>query len=151
MTMFSPTSLSHISLTIEDYGCSSQVESSSVLRRSLIEIEVQKIADDDTLNESAKIDLIAEKRRWFRGDDMSIVDNYLIGKVSAEQTAAKLAETIDEAYSTADHSRQYYECEEAAKHQRTFHTPEEALKLWGPPQEFPEPSEELKSLPSTEG
>lgn len=111
---------------------------------------VEKIVANDALDEPAKIDAIAEVRHWFHGDT-TIVDAYLAGELSIEATVAKLADPIDEAYTTANHKRQYYESEMTARHQRQFWSAEEALVNWGPEEDVTEPSPETKELPTTEG
>ncbi|TGJ85332.1 hypothetical protein E0Z10_g3466 [Xylaria hypoxylon] len=120
-------------------------------RRRLKETEAaERIDQDDKLEEPFKIDAMAKLRHWFSGNT-SILDAYITGDVDASTTAAKLAEPIEEAYSTADHGAALYNEEMTARNQRTHWSPEEALENWGPEQDFPKPSLQIASLPSTEG
>jgi hypothetical protein len=92
---------------------------------------VSRIAQDDKLDEPAKIDAIAKTRHWFSGS-MGAIDVYLAGNADAAATAAKLAGPIDESYSTADHGRALYNEEMTARNQRRHWGPEEALKMVSP-------------------
>ncbi|KAI0132098.1 hypothetical protein BJ170DRAFT_612395 [Xylariales sp. AK1849] len=124
---------------------------SAMQRRIIKETEAAEWIDqDDKLDEPSKIDAMAKSRRWFSANT-AILDAYLAGDVDASSTAAKLAEPIEEAYSTADHGAALYNEEMAARNQRTHWSLEEALKNWGPEQDIPKPNLEIASLPSTEG
>jgi hypothetical protein len=112
------------------------------------QLKVNKIVEDDNLDEPAKIDAIAAVRGWFWADTAA-VDAYLAGTVSASATAARMAEPIDTAYASANHGRQYYHSEMEARTQRGYCTSEEALIGWGPEQDFPEPDRDTDDLPST--
>jgi hypothetical protein len=109
----------------------------------------QVAADDDTLSLGAKIDQLAKIRGWFSADT-PIINRYLEGKLTVAGTVDLIAKPIDEAYSTADFGRQYFEQERCAKGQRQFHSPEKALELWGPEENYPEPQEEWDPSKSTE-
>ncbi|CAJ2511335.1 Uu.00g069600.m01.CDS01 [Anthostomella pinea] len=131
-----------------------EVGSDGLTRRQRLakeeEEKVDLIVKDDQLDELAKIDAIADVRHNFKADTTAI-DAYLAGHASVEATVAKLADPIDEAYSTANHGRQLHAAERSARNQRKYHDPEKALQMWGPEEDFPEPSEEIRNLPSTEG
>ncbi|KAI1506744.1 hypothetical protein F5X99DRAFT_404101 [Biscogniauxia marginata] len=111
---------------------------------------VDRVAADDTLDEAAKIEAIAKIRGWFLGDTAA-VDAFLAGEADAAATVERLAAPIDEAYSTADHGVALYREEQVARTQRKYHSPVTALEMWGPEQDFPPPTPETESLPSTEG
>ncbi|KAK6085166.1 hypothetical protein SCUP515_00984 [Seiridium cupressi] len=117
------------------------------------ELERAKAADsidqNDALDEPSKIDAMAKSRGWFSADT-ALLDAYLAGDVDAPATVSKLAEPIEEAYSSADHGAALYNEEMVARNQRTFWSPEEALERWGPEQDFPKPNEETANLPSAE-
>lgn len=91
---------------------------------------IEKIMQDDTLDEPAKIDLIAEERGWFHSDT-TIIDAFMAGELDAAAAAEKLAEPIDETYSTADHNRALYTEERVARTQRIYHSREKALEMVG--------------------
>ncbi|KAI1661187.1 hypothetical protein F4813DRAFT_346713 [Daldinia decipiens] len=108
--------------------------------RALEEAEkVEAIVQDDTLDEPAKIDAIAEVRNWFSGSTETI-DAFLAGDIDTETAVTKLAVPIEKAYSTADYGRAYYHAEMTARSQRPVYSPEKALELWGPEEDWPEPS-----------
>ncbi|RGP76297.1 hypothetical protein FLONG3_5342, partial [Fusarium longipes] len=109
----------------------------------------EAIADNDTLNFEAKIDRLARFRGWFSAET-PILDQYLQDELSLAETVDILGKPIDDAYSTADFGRQYFEQERCAKAQRQFHSPEKALELWGPEEDYPEPQEEWDPSKSTE-
>ncbi|KAI1104870.1 hypothetical protein F4804DRAFT_331852 [Jackrogersella minutella] len=115
-----------------------------------IEDGVEDTTADETLSEPAKIDKIAALRGWFRGDTKDI-DAFLAGEVDVQATAEKLARPIDASYSTGDYGRRVYAEEMTARDQRTYHSAEEALEMWGPEQDIRPPSPSTSSLPSTEG
>ncbi|CEI70804.1 hypothetical protein FVEN_g716 [Fusarium venenatum] len=125
------------------------------LAQSRNEMELQKhenakaVADNDDLDFGAKIDQLAKIRGWFSGSTTTL-DQYLVGTLTLAQTVDNIGKPIDEAYSTADFGRQYFEQESCARTQRGFYTPEKALELWGPEEEYPEPQGELDPAKSTE-
>ncbi|OTA67883.1 hypothetical protein K449DRAFT_419598 [Hypoxylon sp. EC38] len=110
--------------------------------------EIDRIIQDNTLDESAKIDAIAETRYWFRGDT-TVIDAFLADEIDAATAAETLAKPIDAAYSSADYGRALYSAELTARAQRVFHSPEKALELWGPEEDIPEPGPE-NDLPKCE-
>lgn len=109
----------------------------------------QAIADDVTLTLEAKIDRLAQTRGWFSGETPTL-DRYMEGKVTLTETVDIIARPIEEAYSTADFGRQYFEQERCARNQRQFHSPEKALEMWGPEENYPEPQVEWDPSKSTE-
>jgi hypothetical protein len=118
--------------------------------RELHEHETAKaIADKDELDFRTKIDQLAKFRRWFSGDT-PILNQFLEGTLTVAETVDIIAKPIDEAYSTADFGHQYLEQERCARTQRGFHSPEKALELWGPEEDYSEPEEELDPSKSTE-
>ncbi|KAJ8129618.1 hypothetical protein O1611_g4011 [Lasiodiplodia mahajangana] len=62
---------------------------------------------------------------------MEIVNAYVVADIDASMTAAKLAQPIEKAYSTADHGVALYNEEMVARNQRIYWTPEEALEKVG--------------------
>ncbi|KAI1645591.1 uncharacterized protein F4817DRAFT_170436 [Daldinia loculata] len=117
-----------------------------------VEEKVEAIVQDDTLDEPAKIDAIAELRNWFSGSTETI-DAFLAGDIDTETAVTKLAAPIEKAFSTADYGRAYYYAEMTARNQRSFGNPEKALELWGPEEDWPEPSLPANEtdIDSTEG
>lgn len=101
----------------------------------------ETVADDDALNLAAKIDRLAEIRNWFCAET-TVVDQYMAGDLSRAETVDILATPIDEAYSTANAGTAYFRQERTARLQRKYHSPEKALELWGPEQDWPEPENE---------
>ncbi|KAI0833035.1 hypothetical protein F5Y06DRAFT_280650 [Hypoxylon sp. FL0890] len=114
------------------------------------EEDIERIVQDDTLDEPAKIDAIAKRRNWFIGDT-SVIDAFLAGDIDAATAADTLAKPIDASYSSADYGKALYEAERVARTQRGYHSAEKALKMWGPEEDIPKPSPETSSLPTTEG
>ncbi|KAI1015506.1 hypothetical protein LB504_011060 [Fusarium proliferatum] len=94
------------------------------------------VAEDDTLDFGAKIDRLAEIRNWFCADT-TVVDQYMSGEISTIDAVDILAKPIDEAYSTANAGTEYFRQE-----RRKYHSPEKALELWGPEEDWPEPANE---------
>ncbi|KAM0499154.1 hypothetical protein ACHAP8_005865 [Fusarium lateritium] len=125
------------------------------LAQSRREMELEKhetakgIADNDKLDFGARIDQLAKVRGWFSGST-TILDQYLNGSLTVAETVDIIANPIDESYSTADFGRQYFEQEACARTQRGFHSPEKALELWGPEEEYPEPHGDFDPEKSTE-
>ncbi|KAI0135728.1 hypothetical protein F4814DRAFT_34588 [Daldinia grandis] len=101
--------------------------------------KVEAIVQDDKLDEPAKIDAIAEVRNWFSGST-EIIDAFLVGDIDTGTAVAKLAAPIEKAFSSADYGRAYYHAEMTARSQRPIESPEEALELWGPEEDWPSPS-----------
>lgn len=112
--------------------------------------EAERINNDDSLDEPAKVDALSKVRGWFVSDT-TIVDAYMADELTAAQAAAKMADPIDESYSTANHGKALWDAEQVARNQRQYHTPEKAVEIWGVEEDFPEPDETTRSLPSTEG
>ncbi|KAG5815685.1 hypothetical protein H9Q74_003362 [Fusarium xylarioides] len=100
------------------------------------------IADDDTLDFGAKIDRLAEIRNWFCADTTT-ANRYMSGEISLLEAVDILATPIDEAYSTANAGTEYFRQERVARIQRKYHSPDKALELWGPEQDWSEPENEL--------
>ncbi|KAG5792810.1 hypothetical protein H9Q69_008168 [Fusarium xylarioides] len=100
------------------------------------------IADDDTLDFGAKIDRLAEIRNWFCADT-NTANRYMSGEISLLEAVDILATPIDEAYSTANAGTEYFRQERVARIQRKYHSPDKALELWGPEQDWSEPENEL--------
>ncbi|CZS86122.1 unnamed protein product [Fusarium graminearum] len=118
--------------------------------RELHEHETAKtVADDDKLEFGAKINELAKIRKWFTSET-PILDQYLGGSLILAETVDIVAKPIDASYSSADFGRKYYEEEMCARTQRGFHSPERALELWGPEEDYPEPQEEWDASKSTE-
>ena len=111
--------------------------------------KADRINNDTSMSEPAKIDAVAAVRGWF-SSDTSVVDAYMADTLSASQAAAKLATPIDEAYSTANHGAALWEAERSARTQRKYHAPEKALEMWGPEEDFPAPDDATKALPNAE-
>ncbi|KAJ4256232.1 hypothetical protein NW762_009311 [Fusarium torreyae] len=109
----------------------------------------KRVVDDDSLDFAAKIDRLAEVRRWFSADT-TIINQYMLGELTTAETVVILAAPIDKAYSSADFGRQYHEQERIARIQRKYHSPEKAIEMWGPEQNFPEPQAEYDPSKSTE-
>ncbi|KAH7183597.1 uncharacterized protein B0J16DRAFT_345995 [Fusarium flagelliforme] len=109
----------------------------------------KEVADDDTLDFATKIDRLSEIRNWFYAEG-PILNKYMRGESSVAETVDILAKPIDQAYSTADFGRQYFEQERVARIQRQYHSPEKALEEWGTEEEYPEPTEEWDAKKSTE-
>lgn len=87
----------------------------------------EKIDQDETLDDAAKIDAMAVVRGWFIGDT-TVIDRYLAGEIDAAEAAAILAKPIDECYSTADHGAAYWKTERQARCSRARMSEEEALE-----------------------
>ncbi|KAI0849044.1 hypothetical protein F5Y00DRAFT_261858 [Daldinia vernicosa] len=101
--------------------------------------KVEAIVQDDSLDEPAKIDAIAEVRNWFNGPT-EIIDAFLTGDIDIGTAVDRLAAPIEKAYSTADYGRAYYYAEMTARSQRQNKSPEKALESWGPEEDWPKPS-----------
>lgn len=109
----------------------------------------KQVVDDESLDFPAKIDHLATVRRWFTADT-TIIDKYMAGQLSTTETVEMLAKPVDEAYSSADFGRQWHKQEMIARGQRKYHSPEKALKMWGPEEYWPEPETEFDASQSTE-
>lgn len=117
------------------------------------EEDVQK-AIAASSDEAEQIDSIAQIRGWFNGDGATfeLVKQYMARSITLEKTVQSISEPINEAYRTADHGRQYRRSEVVARSQRQHHSAEDAERLWGLPQEFPELDDSaLENVRSTEG
>ena len=104
-------------------------------------------------NESAQLDAVCEARGWQRIDveQRDILDAYLAGTISLEDTAERLAAPIDESYTSADAGYQYWDMEMTARACRPQCTPDEVTKYWGEPVAMCEPDPALQHAVSTEG
>jgi hypothetical protein len=108
---------------------------------------VDKVIDDNSMAELAKIDAVAKIRGWFAADT-KLIDQYMAGSITVGELIEMLAVPIERTYSSADYGTQYYKQEISARQQRKFHDPEKALELWGPEEDFPKPVD--TNIPSTE-
>ncbi|KAI2629107.1 hypothetical protein GGS26DRAFT_113123 [Hypomontagnella submonticulosa] len=111
--------------------------------------KAQRAAQDTTLDEPAKIDAIAEIRRWFCGNNENI-NAYLAGNMDVATAVDNVAKPIEAAYSSADYGRGVYRAEMSARQQRKYLSPEVALERWGAEEDVPEPDPATADLPSTE-
>ncbi|KAM0424550.1 hypothetical protein ACHAPT_010266 [Fusarium lateritium] len=109
----------------------------------------KNVVDDESLDFAAKIDKLAEVRPWFTSDT-TMVDRYMSDELTAVETVEILAQPIDAAYSSADFGQMWYKQEMIARGQRKFHSPEKALELWGPEEDWPKPETEWEASKSTE-
>ncbi|KAJ4328782.1 hypothetical protein N0V84_000787 [Fusarium piperis] len=109
----------------------------------------EKVVNDKSLDFPAKIDRLAKARRWFTADT-TIIDKYMSDELSIAETVEILAKPVDEAYSSADFGRQWHRQEMIARGQRKYHSPEKALEMWGPEQDWPEPETEWDASKCTE-
>ncbi|EEU43555.1 uncharacterized protein NECHADRAFT_82950 [Fusarium vanettenii 77-13-4] len=109
----------------------------------------KQVVDDESLDFPAKIDHLAEARRWFTADT-TIIDKYMSNELSTAETVEILAKPVDEAYSSADFGRQWHRQEMVARGQRKYHGPEKALEMWGPEEDWPEPETKFDASESTE-
>lgn len=103
-------------------------------------LAVEKALADNPDNEPAQIDAIAKHRNYFMGEGraVGIVDAYMDGTIDLQETVRRIAEPIERAYTTADGGRLFVSEEEAARHQRTFHSPDKATEMWGPEEDLEE-------------
>jgi hypothetical protein len=85
------------------------------------------------LNKNHQIDAICEARGWkqINTELRDILDAYLDGNASADETLNILAALIDDLYSSADHGYLLWETECTARCLRPFITAEKNLELWG--------------------
>jgi hypothetical protein len=104
-------------------------------------------------DEREQLDAICEARGWSRVDKETrdILDAFLAGALSVEDTAERLAAPIDDSYTSADAGRQFWEMEMTARACRPQCTPEEVLKFWGEPVSMCEPDPAVRNHVSTEG
>lgn len=101
---------------------------------------LEKAYADNPDNEPAQIEAIAKLRNYFRGEGraVGIVDAYMNGTIDLQETVRRIAEPIESAYTTANGGRLFVSEEEAARHQRTFHSPDKATEIWGPEEDIEE-------------
>lgn len=97
-------------------------------------LAIERALEDNPDDEPAQVDEIAKIRRYFMGDGRGVgmVDACMDGTIDVQETVRQIAEPIERAYSTADGGRLFVYEEEVARNQRTFHSPEKAIEMWGP-------------------
>jgi hypothetical protein len=85
------------------------------------------------LNKNHQIDAICEARGWkqINTELRDILDAYLDGNLSADETLELLATPIEASYSSADSGYLLWEIECTARCLRPFSTAEKNLELWG--------------------
>ncbi|KAH7324520.1 hypothetical protein B0I35DRAFT_424371 [Stachybotrys elegans] len=110
-----------------------------LIRRRLQDEQVNRVCDDESMDESSKIDAIAEIRGWFRGGS-PLVDAYLTEQISIAEAVVRITEPLEASWTTANFGTSYYHEEMIARTQRGYWTEEEALERWGPEEEFPKPT-----------
>lgn len=103
-------------------------------------LAVEKAVEDNPDDEPAQIDAIAKIRCYFmgRGRAVGIVDSYMDGTTSLQESVRQITEPIEWAYTTADGGRLFVSEEKLARYQRKFHTGEKALEMWGPEENIEE-------------
>ena len=126
----------------------STVEARRRAARIEMDQKAEQINNDDSLDEVAKIDALAELRHWFSAEN-TVLDAYLADRISLSQAVDSLADPIDEAYSTGDHGMGAWNAERIARSQRKLYPPEEALRRYGPQEDIPHPGEEAAALQTT--
>ncbi|KAM0720884.1 hypothetical protein Q7P37_003169 [Cladosporium fusiforme] len=105
-------------------------------------------------NKPDQIDAICEPRGWWQIDknNRTILDAYLSGNASIDQTVHRLATSIEESYTSADNGRAFWNAEYTARGARqAFDTAEEAEPFWGLPVQMCEPDPSASDSASTEG
>lgn len=119
----------HESLPITEYYVSTRTR-----------LAVEKAMADNPDDEPAQIDAIAGIRHYFKGCGraVGIVDAYIDATTDLKETVRQIAEPIEYAYTTANGGRLFVSEEEVARYQRTFHSPEKALEMWGPEENIEE-------------
>lgn len=126
----------------------STVEARRRAARIELDQKAEQINNDDSMDEVAKIDALAELRHWFSAEN-TVLDAYLADRISLSQAVDSLAGPIDEAYSTGDHGMGAWNAERIARSQRKVYSPEEALRRYGPQEDIPHPGEEAAALQTT--
>ena len=108
---------------------------------------IDNLMADSSMDEPSKIDAVSKIRNWFTADT-KLIDQYMAESLTLDELTEKLATPIERTYSSADYGTQYYKQEISARQQRKYHSPEKALELWGPEEDFPKPVD--TKVPSTE-
>jgi hypothetical protein len=92
-------------------------------------------------NKNDQIDAICEARGWkhVNTELRDVLDAYLDGNLSADETLDLLATPIEDSYSSADHGYLLWETECTARCLRPFFTAEKSLEFWGEPVAMCEP------------
>lgn len=89
------------------------------------------------VSEPEEIDRLAEELGYFHpewdGNSYKTIQAYLSGELDLSAAVPRIADPIDERYSTADGARAIHEAERAAEHQRQYHDAVKAEELWGVP------------------
>lgn len=102
----------------------------------------KRVVADPSLSFAEKVDRLAPIWDWYlNGVDTTIIDLYLSRSLSTDETVEKLAAPIDHLWTTANEGVKYWKSESLARNQRPHCSPEKALELWGPEQDFPRPPE----------
>lgn len=103
-------------------------------------LAIERVLEENPGDEPAQIDEIASIRHYFMGQGRAVglVDAYLDGSVDVGETVRQIAEPIERAYTTANGGRLFVSEEEVARNQRTFHSPEKGIELWGPEENIEE-------------
>lgn len=140
--------------TADDFESQNSMIPSEKLENK-IQREIEEIIKT-TPNEADQIDAIAEKQNWFRPDPdnyptYATVKAYMAGTLDLAAAVEKLAEPIDQAYSTADHGQAIRKAENVAANQRQYHSAEDAREQWGEPLPADEVPAEDDTQPTTEG
>ncbi len=114
-----------------------QTEDSNAIKRRL---SIEKLIADNPDNEPAQIDAIAKASGYFMGCGraVDIVDSYVNGRLDLQEAVRQIAEPIEHAYTTANGGRLFVAEEEVARNQRSFHSPDTALSMWGPEEDLEE-------------
>lgn len=118
-----------------------------------VETEVHHLLATTT-DEAEQIEAIAQVRGYFMPADenhIKTIASYISGAVSLSNAVHQLAAPVEEAYTTADYGRAFWQAELVGRNQRTFFiNAEEAVEQWGEPVALTEPNPETRQ-PSTEG
>jgi hypothetical protein len=95
-------------------------------------------------NKNDQIDAICEARGWkhVNTELRDVLDSYLDGTLSADETLDLLATPIEASYSSADQGYLLWETEDTARCLRPFFTAEKNLEFWGEPVAMCEPDPE---------
>lgn len=139
-TMDSFDSLGALGDTLSDLPGHASLPGTEPWESMRIRLAVEKTLADNPDNEPAQIDAMAKHRNYFMGEGraVAIVDAYMDGTIDLQETVRLIAEPIERAYTTADGGRLFVSEEESARHQRTFHSPDEATEMWGPEEDLEE-------------
>lgn len=103
-------------------------------------LAIERVLEDHPGDEPAQIDEIASIRHYFMGDGRAVelVDAYMDGTIDLGETVRQIAEPIERAYTTANGGRLFVSEEEVARNQRTFHSLEKGIEMWGPEEDIEE-------------